>query len=78
MIGKPFLIVTKASYTDPTGVASHPDVEPGEEGWIEFKNPQESVLGIYYAEKELEAVEAAAAYYEVDPEVLTSYQLAKI
>lgn len=75
---KPYLVVTKECYTDPTSVLTHPDGEFGGEGWMEFKKPKEAVLGIFHASEYEEAIEAAATLWEVSPKVLTSYVLAKL
>lgn len=74
----PFLVVTIASYTDPTGVLTHPNGEPGGKDWIEFKNSKEVVIGLYYAEEDHEAIEAASIEWELSTEVLAAYQLAKL
>lgn len=75
---KPFLVATLAEHTDPTGVLTHPDGEPGGEGWVEFKDSKEAVLGLYYANEQEEAIEAATIEWELSKEVLTAYQLAKL
>ncbi|MES9681684.1 hypothetical protein ABWK22_01965 [Gottfriedia acidiceleris] len=72
----PFLVATLAEYTDPTGVMIHPDGEPGGEGWTEFKDSKEVVLGTYMAKDEQEAIEAASIEHELSTDVLTVYQLA--
>jgi len=75
---KPYLVVTNEAYTDPTGFLSHPDGERGGEGWVEFKNAKEVVLGTYMADSDEQAIDMAAIEWEVSKEVLAFYPLSKI
>lgn len=74
----PYLVVTLSEYTDPTGVLTHPEGEAGNEGWIEFKNSKEVVLGLYHACEDEEAIKTASTEWALSPKVLAAYQLAKI
>lgn len=70
-----YLVAVLAPYVDGCAIISNPLGEFGGEGYIEFKDTKQLVLGRWHANDQEEAISLAADQNDVSTEILTAYQL---
>lgn len=70
-----YLVAVLEPYVDGCAIISSPSGEFGGKGYIEFKDTKQLVLGRWMTYTMKEAIDFAADFHNVSPEILTAYQV---